>query len=68
MDAAELFQAYKDWARDGSEFSLSQTKFGVEAKKLLVSKKDNAGRIIYQGIKVRDTVVQPGIIARSVRF
>lgn len=58
VDATALFQSFKDWAKNGSEFLLSQTKFGVEAKKLLTHKKTNS-RSVYTGIKMKNTPYTP---------
>jgi putative DNA primase/helicase len=53
VPAATLFQSFKNWASDNSEFVLSNTKFGIEAEKLLSHKITNAGTV-YLGIRVKD--------------
>jgi putative DNA primase/helicase len=53
VSAATLYQAFRNWAKDGGEFLLNQTKFGIEAKKLLTHKKTNAG-IVYVGVKMKN--------------
>jgi putative DNA primase/helicase len=58
VPAAVLFQSFKNWASDNSEFLLGNTKFGVEAKKLLSHKVTNAGTV-YLGMRVKDAVPIP---------
>jgi putative DNA primase/helicase len=52
VDATVLFQSFKNWAKDNSEFPLSNKKFGMEAKKLLGHKRANTGTV-YLGIKMK---------------
>jgi putative DNA primase/helicase len=65
VSAAVLFQSFKNWATDNSEFVLSNTKFGVEAKKLLLHKITNAGTV-YLGIRVKDAVCAPPSIPDAI--
>jgi len=53
VSAADLYQAFKNWARDNGETVLTKTKFGKEAKKLLSDKRDGTGRVVYVGVRIR---------------
>lgn len=49
--AGELFQKYKEWAKDNSEYSMSKQKFGKEMKQKFEYKRSRQG-IFYQGLKI----------------
>lgn len=51
IKASELFNAYRDWARENNEHDFSNTKFGKEVSKKFHKKKSN-GIMIYEGIKL----------------
>ena len=50
--AGELFETYKNWAEDSSEYSMRKQKFGREMKKKFSSKRTNQG-IYYQGLRLK---------------
>lgn len=50
--ASKLYKAYADWAKDGHEFIMTQTKFGIEMSKR------------YLKIQMRDGAYYQGIVAK----
>ncbi|MFB8509228.1 phage/plasmid primase, P4 family [Enterococcus durans] len=53
VSARELFQAYKTWADDNGQYSMSSTKFGKEMGNKF-NKRKSDGLIVYEGIKLND--------------
>jgi len=49
--AGEMFQVYKKWAEENSEYSMPKQKFAQQMKMKFEYKRDNQGRF-YEGIKV----------------
>lgn len=49
--ASDLFQVYKQWATESSEYVMSKQKFGQEMRKKFPYKKTDHGRF-YQGFKL----------------
>lgn len=53
IDSKALFQAYKEWAQDNSEYIMKESKFSEELKKKgLGIKKQSNGKTIYLGIRL----------------
>lgn len=52
VKARDLYQAYSNWARNGNEWVMSATKFGIEMSKRL-NKVNRSGLILYMGVKLR---------------
>lgn len=53
IDSKILFQAYKEWAMDNSEYIMKESKFSEELKKKgLGIKKQNTGKTVYLGIRL----------------
>ena len=52
VKARDLYQAYSTWARNGNEWVMSATKFGIEMTKRL-NKVNRNGVILYMGVKLR---------------
>lgn len=50
--AGELFETYKHWAEDSSEYSMRKQKFGREMKKKFKPKRTKHG-IYYQGLQIQ---------------
>ena len=53
ISATRLFEKYASWAQRSKEYVMSKTKFGIEASKKLV-KKRNASNNFYVGIKLKE--------------
>lgn len=53
--ATDLYNAYKNWARDNGEYEMTSRKFGAEITKKLPDKKRTGQGIIYTGVQlIRD--------------
>lgn len=52
IQARNLYKVYYDWAKDGNEWTMSATKFGVEMGKKISKKKVN-GNTFYLGVKLK---------------
>ena len=57
-----LYDAYKQWAKDGNEYEMGRKKFGIEISKRLNRHKSN-GTYYYSGIRLL-----PDYIAYSIGF
>lgn len=51
--ASELYTAYKNWCKNGNEYCMTNTKFGIEMGKRL-EKKQVRGAMYYQDIKLKE--------------
>ena len=51
--AGDVFKTYKDWARDGNEYCMTQSKFGVEMGKRFEKKNIN-GYVYYVGLILKE--------------
>lgn len=49
VQAKTLYQAYKDWANENSQYLMSNTKFGREMAKKYIKRK-TGGNIVYSGV------------------
>lgn len=50
--ASDLYKDYKEWAKDNTEYLMSETKFGLEMKKRGYDKKRTRDGNFYVGIKL----------------
>lgn len=51
--AGDVFMAYKEWAKRGNEWVMTQSKFGVEMAKKF-EKKNMSGYVYYLGMQLRN--------------
>jgi putative DNA primase/helicase len=51
--AKDLYRAYRQWAEDGGEHSMTQTAFGRRLAALGFAKRDDARGVIYEGLGLR---------------
>ena len=57
VDAATLYQEYKDWAKNNSEYLFSESRFKLELpKKGYKLMKDISGKWVYSGLKLAKDV------------
>ena len=57
VDAATLYQEYKDWAKNNSEYLFSESRFKLELpKKGYKLMKDVSGKWVYSGLKLAKDV------------
>lgn len=52
INATKLYEEYAVWAQKGKEYTMSKTKFGIEASKKLNKKRNGSGNY-YVGIKLK---------------
>lgn len=58
-DCKVLYQYYKDWAIDNTEFTMKESKFTEELKtKGIVVEKDAFGKRFYKGIRLNGVIVR----------
>ncbi|MFR6290248.1 MAG: phage/plasmid primase, P4 family [Peptococcaceae bacterium] len=50
--AAELYQVYREWAKENGQYVMSSTKFGLEISKRYNKHKNGSGCMVYMGLRV----------------
>lgn len=51
VKASELYQVYKEWAKDNGQYVMSSTKFGIEIGQKFEKRKTH-GAYVYSGIRI----------------
>jgi putative DNA primase/helicase len=55
IDCKELYQAYKEWSKDNTEFTMKESRFSEELQKKGIKKEKNYnGKFIYEGVAVNN--------------
>ena len=55
MRAAELYQVYREWAKENGQYVMSSTKFGLEISKRYNKTRNSRGQYVYIGVRIEES-------------